>query len=85
MNKIKNTASNTPIISSRKKRAILDKAQEFAQKAHQHYNPKNPDNRELSEFYMGCVYGVSSICKILSIDQEQIAKIQEELNRKFFI
>jgi len=72
-------ASNTPIISSRKKRAIVSKAQEFKIKAQSNFEPGGSKN--LSEFYQGCVHGISIVCNMLNINQEEILKLQEELNQ----
>lgn len=72
-------ASNTPIISSRKKRAIISKAQEFSDKAKK--NLSKDQSKNLSEFYQGCVHGISIVCNMLNINQEEILKLQEELNQ----
>lgn len=74
-----NKASNTPIISSRKKRAIISKAQEFSDKAKK--NLSKDQSKNLSEFYQGCIHGIAVVCNMLNINPDEIIKIQKELNK----
>lgn len=73
-----NKASNTPIISSRKKRAIVSKAQDFVDKAKE--NLSKDQSKNLSEFYQGCVHGIAVVCNMLNMNPEEIIKLQKELS-----
>ena len=73
-----NKASNTPIISSRKKRAIVSKAQDFVDKAKE--NLSKDQSKNLSEFYQGCVHGIAVVCNMLNMSPEEIIKLQKELS-----
>ena len=73
-----NKASNTPIISSRKKRAIVSKAQDFVDKAKE--NLSKDQSKNLLEFYQGCVHGIAVVCNMLNMNPEEIIKLQKELS-----
>lgn len=67
-----------PVIPARTKRAIHSKALDFAEKAKYHHKPGGSKN--LSEFYLGCVHGMTVACNILNLNSEQMEVLLKELN-----